>query len=92
MRARGLAFLQDFVALSRALDFLNRNELGRLLQASRTVAQHSPYELEELIESAIRHQEVTELVFEQRSARGAPTTPAELDQEAGTEAASIFSA
>ncbi len=84
VRARGLAFLQGFVALSRMLDFLNRYELGRLLQASRVVVQYSAYGLEEFTESGIRHQEVVKFVLEQRRARVAPTTPAESDQEAET--------
>ena len=84
VRARGLAFLQDFIALSRMLDFLNRYELGRLLQASRVVVQYSAYDLEEFTESEIRHQEVVKFVLEQRRARVAPTTPAESDQEAET--------
>ena len=90
VRARGLAFLQDFVALSRMLDFLNRYELGRLLQASRVVVQYSAYDLEEFTESEIRHQEVVKFVLEQRRARVAPTTPAESNQEAETGAASIL--
>ena len=36
VRARGLAFLQDFIALSRMPDFLNRYELGRSLPKVRS--------------------------------------------------------
>ncbi len=36
VRARGLAFLQDFIALSRMPDFVNRYELGRSLPKVRS--------------------------------------------------------
>ena len=70
VRARGLAFLQRFVALTRMLDFLNRAELGQLLQASRAVAQYSAEDFEEFTGSEIRHQEVARFVLEQRRAPG----------------------